>query len=110
MILEIVVFNFSKRVLHKFKYELIIIAENTLTTSFRPSTRRRLLRDVSPLATGELRRNPRQEACRTYNAELSSLSECSLNLRMSGSAPRWRPACIVTSFSFPVYASSIRYP
>ena len=39
----------------------------------------------------------------THIADLSRRSECSLNLRISGSAPRCFPACIVISFSFPVY-------
>jgi hypothetical protein len=39
----------------------------------------------------------------THRAEFKSLSECSLNFRMSGKAPFCLPACIVTSFSFPVY-------
>lgn len=44
-----------------------------------------------------------REVGQTHIADLSKRSECSLNLRMSGSAPRCFPACIVTSFSFPVY-------
>ena len=44
-----------------------------------------------------------REVGQTHIADFSKRSECSLNLRMSGSAPRCFPACIVTSFSFPVY-------
>lgn len=64
------------------------MAGQKLTSLSAPSTRRRLLHDTSPLSTGALVRNAGKEVRKTYNAELSNLSECSLNLRMSGSAPR----------------------
>jgi hypothetical protein len=52
---------------------------------------------------GKCVQNSSGEVGQTHIADLSKRSECSLNLRMSGSAPRCFPACIVTSFSFPVY-------
>jgi hypothetical protein len=51
----------------------------------------------------KIRSKLEREVGQTHIADLSKRSECSLNLRMSGSAPRCLPACIVTSFSFPVY-------
>ena len=42
----------------------------------------------------------------THKAELSNLSECSLNFRMSGKAAFCLPARMVTSFSFPIWADS----
>ena len=52
----------------------------------------------------KMRSKLEREVGQTHIADLSKRSECSLNLRMSGSAPRCFPACIVTSFSFPVYS------
>ena len=44
----------------------------------------------------------------THAADLRRRSECSLNLRISGSAPRCFPACIVISLSFPVYKNIVK--
>jgi hypothetical protein len=37
-----------------------------------------------------------------HNAEFSNRSECSLNFLMRGNTAFCRPACMVTSLSFPV--------
>ena len=86
MILEVVVFDF-REVLYKFKQAMSGIAENSYLSIPAVHPPSFTTRHISS-GDREHMRNVGKEASITYNAELSNLSECSLNLRMSGSAPR----------------------
>lgn len=86
---------------HKWVSRSAVSITDEMNTS-PVSVRLRFAAGISPLLSFRYFEQRRQKKDDAYRAAFNNLSECSLNFRISGSAPRCRPGCIVMSRSFPV--------